>query len=309
MPSSPPPPAPPAEAPSRWKAYVSLTKPGITGLILLMAVAGFFIALPRYPPSWVRLAGILVAGALASMGAGVLNHWYDRDLDAQMRRTRSRPLPTSVVSSRSALLFGLILTAASVPLAYLLVNLAATLAMLSGWFVYVVVYTMGLKRRTRWNIVIGGYAGSAPVLAGCAAAVGAITPAGALLALLVFLWTPPHFWSLAIALKEDYGRAELPMLPVAGDLRGSARTVVLSAALLLPVTAAFLFLPSEFLIFAIIALGLGIAFTAVTLGLLRSVERPVALRGFIASGLYLLSVAAAVVINWLGFVVGVPYLH
>lgn len=288
-----------------WRAYLSLTKPGITGLILVMAVAGFFVV-PTYPLPWVRLAGILFAGALASMGAGVLNHWYDQDLDARMKRTRSRPLPTAAVSSRGALAFGLALTVVSLPLAYFLVNLVAMLAMASGSFVYVVVYTMWLKRRTRWNIVIGGYAGSAPVLAGCAAAAGVITPAGALLALLAFLWTPPHFWSLAIALKEDYGRTELPMLPVPGDARGSGRTVVVSAALLVVVATGFLFLPSAFRLLALLSIALGVLFTAATAGLLRSVERPVAMRGFIASGIYLLAIAGAVVVNW--FVAASPWI-
>lgn len=290
------------EAPAAWRAYLSLTKPGITGLILLMAVAGFFAASPGYPPPWLKLAGILLAGGLASGGAGVLNHWYDRDLDAQMKRTRGRPLPMASVHPNGALAFGLALTAVSIPLALWLVNLPATLAMISGSVVYVGVYTIWLKRRTRWNIVIGGYAGSAPVLAGCAAAAGTFTSSGLLLALLVFLWTPPHFWSLAIALKEDYNRVGLPMLPVAGDPRRSGRTVFVSALLLLLPTAGFALLPASYRVFLVLALALGIAFALTTSSLLRSVERKVAIRGFVASGIYLLGIAAAMVVNWLWIV-------
>ncbi len=291
----------------KWGAYVSLLKPGITGLILLMAVAGFFAGDPTYPPPWVKLGGILLAGGMASGGAAALNHWYDRDIDARMKRTRDRPLPSEAVSPNHALVLGLLLTALSLPVAYLTVNLLSMLAMASGSVVYVLVYTVWLKRRTRWNIVVGGYAGSAPVLAGCAAAVGSFTPAGLLLALLVFLWTPPHFWSLAVALKDDYGRTELPMLPVPGDLTRSARTVVVSALLLLVPTAAFVLLPAAFRLFLVLALVLGFGFVATTWPMLKNVSRPVAIRGFIASGLYLIGVALAMVADW-GWV-SLPFLR
>lgn len=278
--------------------YLSLLKPGITGLILLMAVAGFFASAPGYPPPLERLLGILIAGAMASGGAAALNHWYDRDLDAQMKRTRSRPLPSDLVSPRSVLALGLSLTLLSLPIAYLTVNLLATLAMASGSIVYVGIYTMWLKRRTRWNIVIGGYAGSAPVLAGAAAATGTFPTAAILLAVLVFLWTPPHFWSLAVALKDDFGRADLPMLPVPGDPKRSGRTVVASTVLLLVPTAAFVLLPPNFRVFLVLAMGLGIGFLAMTWPLLHRVDRKVALRGFIASGFYLIGVALAMILDW-----------
>ncbi|MDE1820016.1 MAG: heme o synthase [Euryarchaeota archaeon] len=284
-----------------WRAYLSLLKPGITGLILLMVVAGFFAAEPPYPPPWIpweRLLGLLIAGAFASGGAGALNHWYDRDLDVRMKRTRSRPIPLEVIPARHVLVLGLVFTAISIPIAYLLVNLLATLAMVSGSFVYVVVYTILLKRRSRWNIVIGGYAGSAPVLGGCAAAVGTFTPSALLLALLVFLWTPPHFWSLAIALREDFGRTELPMLPVPGDPVGSARVVVASAGLLLAPTLAFLLLGHPFLPFLVLGTVLGLVFVAMTWPVLRDPSKKVALRGFIASGFYLIGIALAMIVDW-----------
>ena len=290
---------PDGEPPSRASAYLGLTKPGITGLILLMAVAGFFAGDPRYPANGLRLGELLVAGGLASAGAAALNHWYDRDLDLLMRRTRYRPLPSDRLSPREVLSFGLGLSALGWVLAAWWLPLLSFLALTSGTVVYVGVYTIWLKRRTRWNIVIGGYAGSAPVLAGCAAAVGSFTPAGILLALLVFLWTPPHFWSLALALKDDYERAQLPMLPVPGELLRSGRITFYSGALLLLPTVAFGFLLRDFAVFLALALALGLLFTYLLAGLLRSVERSVALRGFIFSGLYLTGVALAMTANWL----------
>ena len=308
MPSAPPAPepagpgltgAPERKRPSLGSAYLALTKPGITGLILLMAVAGFFAGDPAYPPPWWRLAELLVAGGLASGGAAALNHWYDRDLDLVRRRTRFRPLPSDRLSAGAVLSFGLGLTALGWALAAWWLPWLSFLALASGTLVYVGVYTVWLKRRTRWNIVIGGYAGSAPVLAGCAAVLGTFNPAGLLLALLVFLWTPPHFWSLALALKDDYERAQLPMLPAPGELLRSGRITFYSGALLLLPTVAFGLLFRDYAVFLALALALGLGFTYLLTGLLRSVERPVALKSFIFSGLYLTGVALAMLVNWL----------
>jgi protoheme IX farnesyltransferase len=283
---------------TRVRSYFTLTKPGITAFILLVAVAGYFVASP-YPPDWARLGELLVAGGLASGGAAALNHWYDRDLDAAMRRTRARPIPTERIPAERVRDFGLGLSAAGWILAAALLGLGPFLAIASGTLVYVGIYTMWLKRRTRWNIVIGGYAGSAPVLAGSLAAVGMITPAAALLALLIFLWTPPHFWSLALVLKDDFGQARLPMLPNPQSPQRSGQTVVLSAALLLPVTLAFYAFRANYLPFFVLATALGIAFVGITSLLWVSPERRTALWGFIFSGVYLLGIVGAVLVNWL----------
>ncbi len=296
----------PADAASRIRAYVTLTKPGITAFILLVAVAGFFAASP-YPPPWAHLGWLLVSGGAASAGAAALNHWYDRDIDAVMKRTRGRPLPTAQIPPSHVVAFGILLTALGWSLSLVTLGPLVMACIASGTLVYVVVYTIWLKRRTRWNIVIGGYAGSAPVLAGSAAALGVITPEAALLAFLVFLWTPPHFWSLAIALKDDFRSPHLPMLPNPGDLSRSGRTVVLSAALLLPVTLAFLLFRTDFLPFFVGGLILGVAFLMVTWPLRASTERKVAIRGFVMSGVYLLGIVGAMVLNWA--VVRIPWLR
>lgn len=283
--------------PSRVGDYVGLTKPGITALIVMVAVAGFFTASP-YPPPWIRLVWLIIAGGLASGGAAALNHWYDRDLDAVMARTRHRPVPLAQIPPNHALALGVVLTVAGLLLSQLTLNTLTTLAIASGSVMYVLVYTVALKRRTRWNIVIGGYAGSAPALAGCAAVAGSISPAAWLLALLVFLWTPPHFWSLAIALKDDYGKVDLPMLPDAQDLQRSGRIVVVSAALLVVAGAAFILVAAHFLLFLVVAVVMGVLFVAMTSGLWKETSRPTAMRGFIFSGIYLLVIIVAMVANW-----------
>ncbi len=292
-------PATPPDSPARLRDYLTLTKPGITGLILLMAVAGFFAADPSYPPSWLSLVELLVAGGLASAGAAALNHWYDRDVDLRMNRTRRRPVPAERVGPRGALVVGIFLSALGWSLALVWLPLEAFLAIASGTLVYVGVYTIWLKRRTRWNIVVGGYAGSAPVLAGAAVAAGHIALAPVLLALLVFLWTPPHFWSLALVLRDDYARADLPMLPVANDPVRSGRSVFASGLLLLLPTLAFAVVLGDYGLFLALALVLGVAFAGLLAGLLRDVSRKVALRAFIFSGFYLMGIGVAMVVNWL----------
>ncbi|MFZ0830268.1 MAG: heme o synthase [Thermoplasmata archaeon] len=295
---------PPARAPG-WRDYLDLTKPWITLLIVAVAVAGYFVALPnRIDPE--RLLLLIVAGAAASGGAATLNHYFDRDIDAVMRRTRGRPLPTERIASEGRVLaIGLGLTVLGIGVAAVFLNLLTAFSILLGTITYVLVYTVWLKRRTPWNIVVGGFAGSAPALAGSAAAVGHWTGGALALALLVFLWTPPHFWSLALMLREDYRRVGLPMLPRMDDPGYSAKVTVLSCALLVPATV-LLALVGPIVLPAIIALlVVSLLFLLSELPLWRHSDRKTALRGFIVSGPYLLAVIAVVIINWV-IVRGVP---
>ncbi len=289
-----------ARAPSvraRLSDYLELAKPGITALICFVAVGGFLLADPRSIDP-VRLAVLLVTGASASAGAAMLNHYLDRDLDGRMRRTRRRPLPDARIApdGRVAAL-GLVFLGLGVGFSALLLNPLTGFSILLGGLTYVVVYTAWLKRRSSWNIVIGGFAGSAPALAGSAAAVGGWTPGVLAFAVLVFLWTPPHFWSLALLLKDDYARAKLPMLPRMDDAGFSGKVVVVSAALLVP--AALLVGLTGAVTWPVLAvlLGLGGAFLAVTLPLWRDVTPRTARRGFVFSGPYLLFVVLAIVAN------------
>ncbi|EQD29511.1 protoheme IX farnesyltransferase, partial [mine drainage metagenome] len=211
--------------------WVELTKPGITGLICLVAVGGFLLADPT-SVGLLPLGLVVGTGALASAGSAMLNHYLERDRDRRMRRTRERPLAAARIGpGPGALVVGLALVAIGVGAAAVVLNPLTGLSILLGALTYVVVYTVWLKPRSSWNIVIGGFAGSAPALAGGAAATGRWSAGVLALALLVFLWTPPHFWSLALLLKDDYARAGLPMLPRMDDVGYSGKVVVVSAAL------------------------------------------------------------------------------
>jgi protoheme IX farnesyltransferase len=301
--------AAPAPRPTSFREIFSLTKPGITALIVLVAVAGFFVAEPS-PVPYARLAILVLTGAAASAGAAMLNHYFDRDLDGRMRRTRGRPLPTQRVASESSVLaVGLLLSAAGIVGAGIFLNPLTGFSILLGGFTYVVVYTIWLKRRSSWNIVIGGFAGSAPALAGSAAAVGSWTTGSLALALLVFLWTPPHFWSLALLIRDDYRKVGLPMLPNMDDPARSGRIVVLACALLLPATALLLWFGPVTLPAAIILAGAGAAFLYATLPLYRQVTPRAARRGFLASGPDLLAIIVGVVLNAVLASSGLPMLR
>jgi protoheme IX farnesyltransferase len=230
--------APPVDVPRiAWRDYVALTKPRIMSLLLLTGLCGMVVAARGLPSVWLVLA-TMVGLALACGGASVLNHVLDRDIDRLMgERTRSRPVAARRVSEQRALEFGLVLSAASfVVLAFAVNVLAATLALVGNAF-YVLVYTRLLKRSTPQNIVVGGVAGAIPPLVGWAAATGRLTLGAVLLFLIVFLWTPPHFWALAILLREHYAAARVPMLPVVRGVRVTTRQIVYYSLALVLVTA------------------------------------------------------------------------
>ncbi len=291
------PPSPPP-APTGWRDALTLTKPGITALIVLVAVGGFFLASPG-ALDLVRLGLLVGFGTLASAGSAMLNHYLDRDLDARMRRTRARPLPAERIHPEGRVaIAGTALLGVGVVGATLTLNPLTGLSILLGGLTYVVVYTIWLKRRSSWNIVIGGFAGSAPALAGGAAAVGSWTPGVLALALLVFLWTPPHFWSLALLLRSDYEAAGLPMLPRMADPGFSGRIVVVSAAVLLPATVVLALVGPVTWPAAVLLLALGLGFLVVTLPLWSDPARRRARWGFIYSGPYLLGVLGALLVNW-----------
>ncbi|HEY1772983.1 MAG TPA: heme o synthase [Gammaproteobacteria bacterium] len=196
-----------------WRDYLELGKPKVVALIVFTAVVGMFLAVPTWPPLWKALFGTLGI-ALAASGAAAINHVLDRRIDALMYRTRHRPLPMGRLSEPQALSYALILTTASMLILAGLVNpltAGLTFCSLVG---YAVIYTVFLKHASPQNIVIGGAAGAAPPLLGWAAITGHVAPGAVLLFLIILIWTPPHFWSLAIARREDYAKADVPMLPV-----------------------------------------------------------------------------------------------
>src|SRR5438552_2430053 len=215
----------------RVRAYVALTKPRIVELLLVTTVPTMVVAARGLPSGWLVLA-TLAGGSLAAGGANALNMVADRDIDRLMRRTQGRPLVTGALTPRAALTFGLILEALAFAELWALVNpLSAALAVSATLF-YVFVYTLWLKRTSTQNIVIGGAAGAVPVLVGWAAVRGGLSLAPLVLFAVIFVWTPPHFWALAVRYREDYAAAEVPMLPVVASFATTARRIVgYSAAL------------------------------------------------------------------------------
>lgn len=221
----------------RCIALIALTKPRIVELLLITTVPTMILAKGGMPQLSLMFFTVL-GGALAAGGANALNMVYDRDIDAVMSRTKARPIVTGDVSAGAALTFALCLEVAAFALLYGEVNLLAAGLTLGAAAFYVGVYTMLLKRHTRHNIVIGGAAGAAPVLVAWAAVTGHLGVAPWLLFLLIFLWTPPHFWALAVRYKEDYGKAGVPMLPVVTDLRKVANQMIGYSVLLCAISLA-----------------------------------------------------------------------
>ncbi len=226
-------------APAGWRDYVTLTKPRIMSLLVLTSVCAM-IAAAHGAPEIASLAGLVVGGALACGGASALNHVLDRDIDQLMGpRTASRPVAAGRISPARATAFGLLLTVLAFAVLFAFTNLLAAVLSLSGGAFYVGIYTYWLKRTTAQNIVIGGAAGAIPPLAGWAAAHGSLGVGAGWLFLIVLLWTPPHFWALALLLVRHYAAADVPMMPVVRGPGATARlvlgySVVLVAATLVP---------------------------------------------------------------------------
>jgi protoheme IX farnesyltransferase len=242
----------------RIAAYVALTKPRIIELLLVTTVPTMVLAARGLPSGWLVLA-TLVGGSLAAGSANALNCWYDRDIDEVMHRTERRPLARHVVSPRNALVFGLVLgLVATVELALTTNLLSAVLADAAIAF-YVLVYTMWLKRRTSQNIVWGGAAGCMPVLIGWSAVTGSVSWSAAVLFAVIFFWTPPHFWALAMRFRDDYAAAGVPMLPVVASPAAVAVRIV-AYSWVMVATSLLLWLGDSGAVYGASALGLGAMF-------------------------------------------------
>jgi protoheme IX farnesyltransferase len=215
--------------------WVALTKPRVISLLLVTTAATMFVADPSPPIGLVLVT--LVGGYLAAGGAGAINHFIERDIDARMSRTSRRPLPSGRVQPRQALWFGVALGSMSFALFATAVNMTAAWLAMAGLAGYVFVYTLWLKPRTSQNIVIGGAAGAVPPLVGWAAAAGSLDPSAFYLFAIVFYWTPPHFWALALLIKDEYARTGIPMLPVVDGEAETRRQILLYGWLLLAITA------------------------------------------------------------------------
>jgi len=240
------------------KELLEVSKPRIVVLLVFTAITSMYAASKLVGPE-IELMGlihIIIAGGLASAGSSALNHYYDRDIDPLMKRTNSRPIPSGKIKASSVLVYGLAVSMASVVYAYFTLNWISTFFIGLGIFFYVIIYTVWLKRKNSSNIVIGGFAGSAASMAGWTAATGFVPPFGIdllgfLVGFLVFVWTPSHFWCLAMKIRDDYAEARVPMLPVLIGMQKTSKYILANTAILLPYSI------------ALYAFGLGLVYVAI----------------------------------------------
>ncbi|MGE0736096.1 MAG: heme o synthase [Alphaproteobacteria bacterium] len=273
--------------------YVQLLKPRVMSLVVFTGLVGLYLAPGQLHPVLAAVAVLCIA--VAAGAAGAINMWYDRDIDAVMSRTQARPIPAGRVQPANALAFGIVLAVAAVSLMGLALNwVAAALLALTVAF-YVFVYTMWLKRRTPQNIVIGGASGAFPPMIGWAAVTGDISLFPALLFCIVFMWTPPHFWALALYREGDYARAGVPMLPVVAGKRETKKQILLYTLLLLPLTLAPTLLGFAGWIYGAAALVLSSLFLACAVAIWRDAGDTAAKRTFAYSILYLFLIFVALV--------------
>ncbi|HEY7791710.1 MAG TPA: heme o synthase [Vicinamibacterales bacterium] len=272
--------------------YFELTKPKVQTLLLFTTITSMEIA---GSPKVSKIALCCLGGYMSAGGAGAVNHYYDRDIDAQMKRTATRPVPAGRISPRAALTFGISLATLSFVLMWTTLGLLPAALALSGFLGYVLVYTMWLKRSTPQNIVIGGAAGAVPPLVGWAATRGSLSWTAVYLFAIVFYWTPPHFWALSLLMKDEYAKVSIPMMPVVRGERETRRQILLYTLLLYAVTQ-LPFCAGEFGgIYLGASMLLGLAFIGGAVALYRRADRRTALRLYLFSLAYLALLFGAMV--------------
>ena len=235
------------------KEIIEISKPRIVILLVITAVTSMYAASKLIGPeldTW-GLIHIIIAGGLASAGSSALNHYYDRDIDPLMKRTSTRPIPSGRIKPNSVLIYGLAVSVISVVYGALALNYLSAFFIALGIFFYVIIYTAWLKRLNSSNIVIGGFAGSAASMAGWSAATGSLDILGFLIGFLVFVWTPSHFWCLAMKMKDEYSAAKVPMLPVLIGMQKTSKYILINTLILLPYSL------------MLYAFGMGIVYTAI----------------------------------------------
>ena len=236
---------------------IEISKPRIVVLLVITAVTSMYAASKLVTGvsqlDYLDYLHIIVAGALASAGSSALNHYYDKDIDPKMSRTSSRPIPSGRMAASHVLLYGLAVSCISVIYGFFALNAISAFFIALGIFSYVIIYTVWLKRRNTSNIVIGGIAGSAAAWAGWAAATGSMDLLGFLVGFLVFVWTPSHFWCLAMKIKDEYAQAEVPMLPVVIGMQKTSKFILSNTLILIPYSLLLVLIPD----------GLGIVYTII----------------------------------------------
>ncbi|QEC49907.1 protoheme IX farnesyltransferase [Baekduia soli] len=271
---------------------VALTKPKVQSLLLLTTVTTMLVA---GTPSIGLILATCLGGYLSAGGAGAVNHWFDRDIDAQMKRTATRPIPAGRIAPTTALVFGIALGVLSFVWLTLTTNVLAACLAASGFVGYTLIYTVWLKRRTWQNIVWGGAAGAVPPLVGWAAVTGGLTGLPIYLFAIVFFWTPPHFWALSLLMKDEYAKVNVPMLPVVRGERDTRRQILLYSLLLYAVTQLPFCAGGLGAIYLVASLALGVLFVAGAVNLQRRADRRAALSLYLFSLLYLALLFAAMV--------------
>jgi protoheme IX farnesyltransferase len=279
-----------------WRDYLEITKPKVVLLIVFTAIVGTLLSVPGMPPLSALLWGNLGI-ALAAACAASINHVLDQKIDEKMARTRNRPLATGVLGTREALIFAAMLGVTSMLILWLLVNPLTAVLTFFSLIGYAVIYTVWLKRATSQNIVIGGAAGAAPPVLGWAAVTNSIDPNALLLFLIVFIWTPPHFWALAIARRDDYARAEIPMLPVTHGVAYTRLQVLLYTVLLVLVTVLPVLTGMCGIIYAVCACVLNAIFLYYALALKFTAREELPMRVFKFSVQYLMWIFAALLVD------------
>ena len=279
-----------------WKNYLTLCKPNVVAEMLFTAVVGMLLAVPGMPPLEPFFYGTIGIG-LAASSAAAINHFIDRKADAQMQRTEKRPLPTGGLNTVNVLTFAAVLGISAMLILVFLVNtLTAVLTFLS-LFGYAIIYTLYLNRATPQNIVIGGLFGATPPLLGWCAMTGEVHPYGLLLALIIFVWTPPHFWALAIARREEYAKVNIPMLPVTHGPDFTRLQILLYTILLLIVTLLPYLTGMSGLIYVGSAILLDIGFIYFAILMMRKKDNKTAMKTFVYSIVYITVLFAALLID------------
>jgi heme o synthase len=280
----------------RWRDYLELTKPKVSLLIVFTAIVGMVLA----SPGWIPLPALIfgtIGIAFASGSAAAFNHVLDQRIDGQMLRTRRRPLPTGHMQQRFAIAFAASLATASMLILWLGVNGLTAILAFCSLIGYAMVYTMWLKRATPQNIVIGGAAGAAPPVLGWAAVTGGVDAHALLLFLIIFTWTPPHFWALAIARRDDYAKVGIPMLPVTHGIAYTRLQIVLYTILLIVSTLLPFLTGMSGLVYLVAALGLDGRFLYLVLALHRGTRPELPMRTFKFSITYLMLLFAALIVD------------
>ena len=276
--------------------FVSLTKPKIILMLLITAAGGMFLAAGGVP-SLALMGYVLVAGALAAGGANAINHQMDRDIDEVMGRTRNRPVAGHRISPIKALAFGISLNVLAFAIFLVWVNLLAGVLTLTATLFYVFVYTKWLKRSTPQNIIIGGAAGAIPPMAGWAAVTGGIDLPAVYLFAIIFFWTPPHFWALALLIKKDYADAGVPMLPVVTTVAHTIQQIFYYTLVLVGLTVMFALTKAVGLIYLVSAIVLGLVFIKMAWSLSRNQTNSQAKKVYLYSLLYLALLFAAIMVD------------